>query len=581
MQTSNDPIIARTRRNRTPSDNDLKVDNTVQLIPNLKFIWLNGGNEKRTANFADFKDWCEDKYIRKLVTTFEQSGWSEASKCHYFATVKRLLKHTYLNFDVDSAERHTIEITASVCKKYLLDEYNSIVATGKGLSGLKKSLKSLGTAAFDFNILLGKLGEVKLPKGSVPSASYSESLSSNNYTDKEFKAIARALHADRRQWSKKLISEGDQVTKNTFNKIVNNAFLMMVYYTAASQSELISAVVDNEVEFQKLSGNRFTITGIKNRAGGKELSYEITPRKHCKEFLELYLPLSRKFCEQQGVKEHRLFLHLDGTPITNKRILSYINYLYKNYPELTQCKDEGLDFALNCERLKSSVKYRTREAAGYDKGIVAGRHSEGVHQKNNYSKTNKEDARKELSLGVMTLETHARNNNGDIAISISTAKQLVGIKVYEPGEYESLKANSKVEHLKNGGTCQGKDTEQKRQFKRELDKNKLLTAEDKELMSCGYIVKCFGCANFGVVDEITDIWKLLSFEVRLNESFQNHKNLAHFLNNFGEIKTQIKDLKARLNQKKLKQAIKRLEREVHPLWNDEYSIDDIFRGMNV
>ena len=55
MQTSNDPIIARTRRNRTPSDNDLKVDNTVQLIPNLKFIWLNGGNEKRTANFADFK----------------------------------------------------------------------------------------------------------------------------------------------------------------------------------------------------------------------------------------------------------------------------------------------------------------------------------------------------------------------------------------------------------------------------------------------------------------------------------------------------------------------------------------------
>ena len=181
----------------------------------------------------------------------------------------------------------------------------------------------------------------------------------------------------------------------------------------------------------------------------------------------------------------------------------------------------------------------------------------------------------------MTLETHARNNNGDIAISIKTAKQLVGIKVYEPDEYKRLKASSEMEHLKNGGTCQGKDTAQKRQFKRELDKNKLLTDEDKGLMSCGYIVKCFGCANFGVVDEITDIWKLLSFEMRLNESFQNHKNLAHFLKNFGEIKTQIKDLKSRLNQKKLKQAIKRLEREVHPLWDDEYSIDDIFRGMNV
>ena len=54
METSNEPIIARTRRNRTPSDNDLKIDNTVQLIPNLKFIWINGGNEKRTANFTDF-----------------------------------------------------------------------------------------------------------------------------------------------------------------------------------------------------------------------------------------------------------------------------------------------------------------------------------------------------------------------------------------------------------------------------------------------------------------------------------------------------------------------------------------------
>ncbi|MFT6906436.1 MAG: hypothetical protein ACJAS1_003103, partial [Oleiphilaceae bacterium] len=430
--------------------------------------------------------------------------------------------------------------------------------------------------------LLKKFGEKKIPKGAVPLHTlHTERLVSKNYSDKEWIAIIRTLHADRKNWMAKLVEEGHNVKENTFNKVVSNAFFMMVYYTAASQSELFSAVVEKEVEYGKLSGNRCTITGIKNRAGGKEIAYDITPRKRCKAFLESYLPLTKAYCEALGIKEHQLFTRFDGSAVNTGNLSRYVDYLYKNFPLLNVCKEGGRNFSLNCERLKSTVKCRTREAKGYANGVIAGRHTEGVHQQNNYSKTNREDAKKELALGVMTLETHARSGNGDISISINTAKESLGIKVYSTKEYDALKKENDVEHLNNGGTCQNKDTPQKRLFLKELDKNITLDEEDKKLMGCGYVVKCFMCSNFGVVDVITDIWKLLSFEKRLNESIEQHKSLGHFINNFGDLKIQIKDLKSRLNPKRLKQAVKRLETEIHPLWDDEQAVDDILRRMDV
>lgn len=57
-----------------------------------------------------------------------------------------------------------------------------------------------------------------------------------------------------------------------------------------------------------------------------------------------------------------------------------------------------------------------------------------------------------------------------------------------------------------------------------------------------------------------------------------HQNVEHFIANFGEIKANINNLKSRLKKRNLNAAMKMLEREYHPLWDDEESIKDIFRG---
>ena len=94
---------------------------------------------------------------------------------------------------------------------------------------------------------------------------------------------------------------------------------------------------------------------------------------------------------------------------------------------------------------------------------------------------------------------------------------------------------------------------------------------------CGFVVKCFSCANFGIVDDPHDIWRLLSFEKRLNEAMLAHQNVKHFLNNYGEVKAKLNKLKEQFKKAHLKAAERLLERECHPLW-DEESVMDIFRG---
>lgn len=575
------PKPVRTRQGKAPSDTALKIDNTTHLITTFKFEWLSGDNYKTIIDFNDLNAYCERDYIRALVTKFEQSGWGEPTKCTQFKRISTVLKHAHSKLSKKTDETVYVRFTAETCTRFIMDNYRSISMKGVALSGKRMKLITLGHLRSSHDSILKKFGLPRIPKDMLPIYAHSASLVSNNYSLNELKVIARTLHADRKKWMTKLREEGNNIESITFNKVVYNAIFMMVYYTGASQTELYTAIVDNEVTYNKITGNRISITGIKNRAGGKELPYEITPRKYCQEFLDSYLPLSKAQCEALEIHEHKAFIKFNGSEVSTQLLNRYVQYLYKNYPGLNGCKENGRNFLLNCSRLKSTVKYRTSQKLGYAKGVIAGRHTEGVHQANNYSKSNQADGRQELTLGTLTLETHARNQTGDIAVSINTSKQLLGIEVLTPKKYTATKNSTQIEPLVNGGTCKNLNTPQKLQFFKDLDKNTTLDDDDKKLMDCGYVLKCFMCANFGVVDEVIDIWKLLSFEKRLNESVAMHKSFGHFIGNFGEIKLQIKDIKSRLSPKNLKQAMKRLEREIHPLWNDEHAVDDILRTFNV
>ena len=182
-------------------------------------------------------------------------------------------------------------------------------------------------------------------------------------------------------------------------------------------------------------------------------------------------------------------------------------------------------------------------------------------------------------MGLTALHFLGENPSGGTILAVGKAKEAVG-KVLSNEEWQVLKSSDTraqvVENL-NGGFCKGEDTPEFREFKKAVNRAGILNDEEKSELGCGFVIKCFGCANFGIVDDPHDIWRLLSFEKRLNEAMLAHRNVEHYLTNYGEVKACLNKLKEQFKIAHLEAAKKHLARECHPLW-DEQSVIDIFRG---
>lgn len=227
------------------------------------------------------------------------------------------------------------------------------------------------------------------------------------------------------------------------------------------------------------------------------------------------------------------------------------------------------DYKLVLQRIRSSVIQRVSTVRGEAAGVLAGRHSLSVHRSYNYSKVSNESAQKDMTKATHSLEMYARGET--IKISVEMGRNLYEPKIINQKEKEE----SGVSELKNGGTCKGNDTPESNEFRKRLDRNTLLKDEDKKHMGCGFIIKCFGCSNFAVVDEVSDIWKLLSFESILNSSIESHVSLAHYIDKQADLKHKLLLIKNKLTPKKLKTAEKKLEKKgLHPLWDGLYAVLD-------
>ncbi|EJL6718961.1 hypothetical protein NMS57_001197 [Vibrio alginolyticus] len=242
--------------------------------------------------------------------------------------------------------------------------------------------------------------------------------------------------------------------------------------------------------------------------------------------------------------------------------------LYKLVRNNAISYEQDFNNFISCSCLLLTV-YTGMTFSELNSGVIAGRHRLSVHRGYNYSKVSKETAQKEMTQTAHALEKHARGIK--ISIAVQEGKNIYNPKIIN----EKEKQESGVAEVKNGGTCKGLETPESKEFQKSLDKNLLLSDEDKKLMGCGFIIKCFGCANFAVVDEVNDIWKLLSFESILNDSINYHVSFAHFIEKQGELKAKLQIIKDKLSPKKLATAIKKLDKQgLHPLWDGMYAVLD-------
>lgn len=365
-----------------------------------------------------------------------------------------------------------------------------------------------------------------------------------------------------------------------FNKLISNALFLYVYYTAAGQAEALNTfVVEDGWSVDAVGGNRISVKGLKTR-GYKEESRSFTPRAVSKTFFEEHFELSKLNAVDLGLDKHYLFRRRNGKKPTNNNLDLYISSLMRRSVLLQTMKAANPDFSLTCERLKSSIKQYAEEKLGRQGSMESNRNSsESTWNNSDYSKNSKAVAHRELAFGAATLFALGCNPTGGVTAAIATTKAQ-RCEVLSSEEADTLRASSSVpvDDIANGGVCKGEDVPQKREFQKSNLETGLLDDDDVKNTACGYVIKCFICRNFAVVDEVHDIWRLLSFELRLNEAVAAHKSLDHFIKNFSEVKSAIRDIKKRFKKRNLKAAEKYLERQgCHPLW-DEDSIQDIFKG---
>lgn len=76
-----------------------------------------------------------------------------------------------------------------------------------------------------------------------------------------------------------------------------------------------------------------------------------------------------------------------------------------------------------------------------------------------------------------------------------------------------------------------------------------------------------------LVEEVDDIWCLLSFYEALEDAKEDHLNMSHFKNNFDRVLSKIKQVLFSIDLKVRRQAERKLHTNGrHPFWPDTLNL---------
>ncbi|MCC4858834.1 phage integrase N-terminal SAM-like domain-containing protein [Vibrio lentus] len=124
----------------------------------------------------------------------------------------------------------------------------------------------------------------------------------------------------------------------------------------------------------------------------------------------------------------------------------------------------------------------------------------------------------------------------------------------------------------NGASCATPFGEKSKKYTRKAIKQGLASKGEK--LACADLLSCFGCPSQVIVQSLSDIWCLLSFKVRIEESLYLHLDVNHYRQNFEYIVTFIEEkIFPNIDKKLLKQAETKLDDEgYHPNWDNTDSV---------
>lgn len=570
-----DVVKSKSRKSVSATDEMLKAEPEISVL-NTGIRQLQVKNTNNKPIVIDFNtlrtECCYEGFEQYLYDKFNIADWAASTKWGYFQQVSRILDYNAIEGKFADPLSH--ECIISFLRH--IEEQTKLGKTGNKAGSLSQVQRNI-------NAILRKFGLRKLAKGQgVDYKSSGNELQSDEYNTKQWIASIRSLHEDRNELLK--YYKTGKIPVVHLNSLTVNSFLHTILYTRCTSSELFSmGIPDEKCSYIDSGKGTYVVTGLKSRAT-KVNDIEPIVKTNGKRFLESWIEISKTINRKFNNDEPLFFPYVDEktgsiTELNGEVITEYRTRLVACSESLKAAVMADSNFSLTPQRLRSSALSRFSHKQGEESAVRAGRHCVRVARQHKYSKGNLKQNQKEATSAAVAIEAFARNG-GHIDLAIETTKDVLKIDVLPLDAWQKLhKDDPNVDKTKHGGSCKNKMTKQKSAFVRQVDKNGLLDENDKKHMSCGFLVECFGCDNFGIIDDLEDLWLLLSFRERIQLSMGHHMSLEHFIKNFGDTLIAIDNALKDVTQSKLKLANKILKnRGIHPLWRDEYSLTDIIRG---
>ncbi|MBY8107405.1 hypothetical protein KW456_09745 [Vibrio fluvialis] len=535
--------------------------NVLDIDP-LKLTLKNSSNQIISINLGESfaSPYISEADLKLYAKRVKDGSTSQTTKWNYLNELSALIRYN------NEVTKQPVFYAKDVYQSYI-NHLIDLVQKGKLKNKMETIEKKQTFLSNGFKLLglpvINKSDRFKIRAGG-------NELQTDNYDNTSWIATVRTLIPEHERLYKATQNANNE---QDFNDFIACSCLLLTVYTGMTFSELANMVCEEyDTTYTRLGTKDIAYSAIKYRASIENSYSNFTAKRSAKTCVDRLMEVVQETKIKYGITSNRVLFMLNegvASQITTVDISGFSGKLMRQSRILLDLLEKRPNYKLGLQRIRSSVIQRVSTVRGEAAGLIAGRHSLSVHRAYNYSKVSNESAQKDMTKTAHSLEMYARGET--IKVSVDAGRNLYKPKIINQKEKEE----SGVCELKNGGTCEGKETPESKEFRKRLDKNKLLKDEDKKYMGCGFIIKCFGCSNFAVVDEVNDIWKLLSFESILNSSIESHVSLAHYIDKQVELKNKLLLIKDKLNPRKLKTAEKKLEKKgLHPLWNGLYAVLD-------
>ena len=354
------------------------------------------------------------------------------------------------------------------------------------------------------------------------------------------------------------------------NILVKHAIMLTYMFTGINPSPLFNLTrKDVKPGFKKGVGDYYQLDSIKGRALYQGQSNEIGFTKRSKDFFDAWLRCSEQLLTRNG----RAISDDDPVfPFFSK------SYEIRFYGGINIQPHREINKALvpyGFAHITSSIYRKTRS----DKLFRAIGDIATVAEANN---SNNDTVEQEYLFGAE--ETHQKRLGATFLVQFDMAKgkdKKAAISEHETLFIDPLsdfdyKARRKQELLETpSGNCQ-KNTQVA------MKKVKQVQGEYRKHTSivdtCTDFWDCFGCAAHAIVVEVIEIHKLLSLRDSIFEKLTMNSINSHPGGRLKEVVEKVGDILLRLkneHDKKYQEAEEMNKRKPHPLWNDEFALEDI------